>query len=83
MVRAIRDYLEKTGAKVGFKPAGGMKTAKDALAWLILMKEELGREWLEPDLFRLGASSMLGDIERQIEHFVTGRYSAAMRHPMA
>ena len=77
MVRAIRDYLELTGAKVGFKPAGGMKSAKDALAWLILMKEELGREWLEPDLFRLGASSMLGDIERQIEHFVTGRYSSA------
>ena len=83
MVRAIRDYLEQTGAKVGFKPAGGMKFSKDALAWLILMKEELGREWLEPDLFRLGASSMLGDIERQIEHFVTGRYSSAMRHAMA
>lgn len=83
MVRAIRDYLEETGMKVGFKPAGGMKSAKDALAWLILMKEELGRDWLEPDLFRLGASSMLGDIERQIEHFVTGRYSSAMRHAMA
>ena len=83
MVRAIRDYLEETGAKVGFKPAGGLKTAKDALSWLILMKEELGREWLEPDLFRIGASSMLGDIERQIEHFVTGRYSSAMRHAMA
>jgi deoxyribose-phosphate aldolase len=83
MVRAIRDYLDETGAKVGFKPAGGMKFSKDALAWLILMKEELGREWLEPDLFRLGASSMLGDIERQIEHFVTGRYSSAMRHAMA
>ena len=79
MVRAIRDYLELTGAKVGFKPAGGMKSAKDALSWLILMKEELGREWLEPELFRLGASSMLGDIERQIEHFVTGRYSSATR----
>ena len=83
MVRAIRDYLEETGAEVGFKPAGGLKTAKDALSWLILMKEELGREWLEPDLFRIGASSMLGDIERQIEHFVTGRYSSAMRHAMA
>ena len=83
MVRAIRDYLEQTGAKVGFKPAGGIKFSKDSLAWLILMKEELGREWLEPDLFRLGASSMLGDIERQIEHFVTGRYSSAMRHAMA
>jgi deoxyribose-phosphate aldolase len=83
MVRALREYLELTGAKVGFKPAGGLKTAKDALSWLILMKEELGREWLEPDLFRIGASSMLGDIERQIEHFVTGRYSSAMRHAMA
>jgi len=83
MVRAIRDYLERTGVKVGFKPAGGMKSAKDALSWLILMKEELGRDWLEPELFRLGASSMLGDIERQIEHFVTGRYSSAIRHAMA
>jgi deoxyribose-phosphate aldolase len=83
MVRAIRDYRELAGFDVGFKPAGGLKTAKDALAWLILMKEELGDAWLEPDLFRIGASSMLGDIERQIEHFVTGRYSSAMRHPMA
>jgi deoxyribose-phosphate aldolase len=83
MVRAIREYLEQTSAKVGFKPAGGLRTAKDALSWLILMKEELGREWLEPELFRIGASSMLGDIERQIEHFVTGRYSSAMRHAMA
>jgi deoxyribose-phosphate aldolase len=83
MVRAIRDYLELTGSRVGFKPAGGMRTAKDALSWLILMKEELGNEWLEPEHFRLGASSMLGDIERQIEHFVTGRYSSAMRHALA
>ncbi len=83
MVRAIRDYLERTGSKVGFKPAGGLKTAKDALAWQILMKEELGNDWLQPDLFRIGASSLLGDIERQIEHFVTGRYSAANRHAMA
>jgi deoxyribose-phosphate aldolase len=83
MVRAIRDYRERTGAAVGFKPAGGLKTAKDALAWLILMKEELGRDWLEPDLFRIGASSLLGDIERQLEHFVTGRYSSSMRHAMA
>src|SRR4029079_3119474 len=78
MVRAIRDYLELTGAKVGFKPAGGMKSAKDALSWLILVEEVVARDWLEPDLFRIGASSMLGDIERQIEHFVTGRYSSAM-----
>jgi deoxyribose-phosphate aldolase len=83
MVRAIRDYLELTGARVGFKPAGGLKTAKDALAWQILMKEELGNDWLQPDLFRIGASSLLGDIERQIEHYVTGRYSAANRHAMA
>ncbi len=83
MVRAIRDYRELTGADVGFKPAGGLKTAKDALAWLILMKEELGNPWLEPELFRIGASSLLGDVERQLEHFVTGRYSSANRHAMA
>lgn len=83
MVRALRDYGEHSGQIVGFKPAGGLKTAKDALAWLILMKEELGNRWLEPDLFRLGASSMLGDIERQLEHFVTGRYSSANRHAAA
>jgi len=83
MCRAIRDFEALAGFKVGFKPAGGVRTAKDALNWLILMKEELGREWLEPDLFRIGASSLLGDIERQIEHFVTGRYAAASRHAMA
>jgi deoxyribose-phosphate aldolase len=83
MVRAIRAYLEATGYRIGFKPAGGIRAAKDALAWLILMKEELGRDWLEPELFRLGASSLLGDIERQIEHFVTGRYSSSDRHGIA
>lgn len=83
MVRAIRDYEEATGYKVGFKPAGGIRKAKDALDWLILMKEELSREWLEPELFRLGASALLTDIERQLEHFITGRYSAANRHAMA
>jgi deoxyribose-phosphate aldolase len=83
MVRAIRDYLELTGFKIGFKPAGGLRTAKDAMNWQFLMKEELGREWLEPDLFRIGASSLLGDIERQIEHFVTGRYASLNRHAMA
>ena len=83
MIRALRDYGELTGEKVGFKPAGGLKTAKDALSWLTLMKEELGRDWLEPDLFRIGASSMLGDIERQIEHHVTGRYAAQSHHAMA
>jgi deoxyribose-phosphate aldolase len=83
MVRAIREYRERTGHNVGFKPAGGIRTAKDAMAWLILMREELGRDWMEPELFRFGASSLLTDIERQLEHYVTGRYSATYRHPMA
>jgi deoxyribose-phosphate aldolase len=83
MVRALRDYGERTGVRIGFKPAGGMKTAKDAISWQILMKEELGRDWLEPDLFRFGASSMLADIERQLEHHVTGRYAASHRHAIA
>ncbi len=83
MIRAIREYYELTGYKVGFKPAGGISKAKQAVNWLILIKEELGNEWLTPDLFRFGASSLLGDIERQLEHFVTGRYSASFRHPMA
>ncbi|MEM7300972.1 MAG: deoxyribose-phosphate aldolase [Pseudomonadota bacterium] len=83
MVRAIRDYELESGFKVGFKPAGGLRKAKDALSWLILMKEELGVEWTKPDLFRIGASSLLTDIERQIEHNVTGRYSSANHHAMA
>jgi len=83
MVRSIREYFEETGNKVGFKPAGGIRKAKQSLEWLILMKEELGTEWLSADLFRFGASGLLGDIERQLEHFVTGRYSASYRHPMA
>lgn len=83
MLRAIRDYQSLSGQIVGFKPAGGLRTAKDAITWQILMKEELGNRWLQPDLFRIGASSMLGDIERQLEHHLTGRYSAAHRHPMA
>lgn len=82
MVRAIREYGLYTGFRVGFKPAGGIRKAKQALAWLILMKEELGEAWMSPGLFRIGASSLLGDIERQIEHFTTGRYSASYRHPM-
>jgi deoxyribose-phosphate aldolase len=81
MARAIRDFRERTGHMVGLKPAGGIRTAKDALDWLVLIKEELGDRWLRPDLFRFGASSLLTDIERQLEHFVTGRYSAAHRHP--
>lgn len=83
MIRMIRAYEEQTGYKVGFKPAGGIRTAKQALEWLILMKEELGDEWLRNDLFRFGASGLLTDIERQLEHYVTGRYSAVYRHPMA
>ena len=81
MVRAIRDYFRLTGCRVGYKPAGGISKARDALNYLVLMKEELGRPWLEPELFRFGASSLLGDIERQLEHYVTGSYSAQFRHP--
>jgi deoxyribose-phosphate aldolase len=84
MTRAIREYAEATGMAVGFKPAGGIRTAKQSLEWLILMKEELGNHWLQPHLFRLGASSaMLADIERQLEFHATGRYSSEHRHPMA
>lgn len=83
MVRMIREYFDLTGYKIGYKPAGGISTAKDSLAYLALMKEELGNDWLKPDLFRFGASSLLGDIERQLEHYVTGHYSADYRHPMA
>jgi deoxyribose-phosphate aldolase len=83
MARAIRDYYERTGQKVGFKPAGGISKAKVAVAWLAMMKEELGEEWMRPNLFRIGASSLLGDIERQLEFHLSGHYSAANRHPMA
>jgi len=82
MARQIRDYHERTGHLVGFKPAGGIRTAKQSLDWLLLMKEELGDRWLRPDLFRFGASGLLTDVERQLEHFVTGRYAAAYRQPM-
>lgn len=83
MCRMIRDYEASSGFKVGFKPAGGIRTAKQSLDFLILMREELGTRWQEPDLFRLGASTLLSDIERQLEHFVSGQYSAYNRHPMA
>jgi deoxyribose-phosphate aldolase len=83
MARAVRDYRERTGHDVGFKPAGGIRTAKQSLDWMLMMKEELGTAWLRADRFRFGASSLLTDIERQLEHHVTGRYSAAYRHPMA
>ena len=82
MVRAIREYHEKTGYKIGYKPAGGISKAKDALTYLSLIKEELGDQWLNPELFRFGASSLLGDIERQLEHHITGAYSASYRHAM-
>jgi deoxyribose-phosphate aldolase len=82
MLRAIRDYHDATGIRVGYKPAGGIGKAKDALSYLALLKDELGTRWLQPDLFRFGASSLLGDIERQLEHHLTGAYSASWRHPM-
>ena len=82
MIRAIREFHQRTGYRIGYKPAGGISKAKDALTYLALIKEELGDRWLRPDLFRFGASSLLGDIERQLEHHVTGAYSAKWRHPM-
>jgi deoxyribose-phosphate aldolase len=82
MTRAIREYFELTGHKVGFKPAGGINKAKQALAWQALMKEELGDEWLMPDLFRIGASSLLTDLERQLYHYLTGHYAARHHMPM-
>ena len=83
MIRCIRDYQDRTGIKVGYKPAGGISKAKDALTYLALMKDELGHPWLQPDLFRFGASSLLGDIERQLDHCLSGHYSTANRHALA
>ena len=83
MARCIREYAQETGMAVGFKPAGGIRTAKQSTEWLALMKEELGTPWMKAELFRLGASSLLNDIERQLEHHATGRYSADYRHPIA
>jgi deoxyribose-phosphate aldolase len=83
MVRAIREYAQQTGMAVGFKPAGGIRTAKQSIDWLAMMKEELGDSWLRSEMFRFGASGLLGDIERQLEHHATGRYSAEYRHPLA
>ena len=82
MIRALREYGERTGYRIGYKPAGGISKAKEALNYLALIKDELGTRWMQPDLFRFGASSLLGDIERQLEHHVTGRYSASYRHAM-
>jgi deoxyribose-phosphate aldolase len=83
MARSIREYANETGMAVGFKPAGGIRTAKQSTEWLSLMKEELGDPWMKAELFRFGASSLLNDIERQLEHHATGRYSADYRHPIA
>ncbi len=83
MTRAIREYAQQTGMAVRFKPAGGMRTAKQSIEWLALIKEELGESWMRAEMFRFGASSLLGDIERQLEHHATGRYSAEYRHPIA
>lgn len=83
MVRMIRDYYKLTGCYIGFKPAGGVSDSKTALLYMTMMQEELGRRWLEPDLFRFGASSLLGDIERQLDHYESGYYSAAYRHALA
>jgi len=83
MVRAIREYAQQTGMAVGFKPAGGIRTAKQSIDWLAMIKEELGTSWMRAELFRFGASGLLGDIERQLEHHATGRYSAEYRHPIA
>jgi deoxyribose-phosphate aldolase len=83
MTRAIREYAQETGMAVGFKPAGGIRTAKQSTEWLAMMKEELGIPWTKAELFRFGASGLLNDIERQLEHFATGRYSADYRHPIA
>jgi deoxyribose-phosphate aldolase len=83
MTRAIREYAQQTGMAVGFKPAGGIRTAKQSIEWLAMIKEELGPSWLRAEMFRFGASGLLGDIERQLEHYATGRYSAEYRHPIA
>src|SRR6202522_4429090 len=83
MTRAIREYAQQTGMAVGFKAAGGIRTAKQSTDWLAMMKEELGQSWVRAPLFRFGASGLLGDIERQLEHHATGRYSAEYRHPIA
>jgi len=83
MTRAIREYAQETGMAVGFKPAGGIRTAKQSLDWLAMIKEELDESWMRAEMFRFGASGLLGDIERQLEHYATGRYSAEWRHPLA
>ncbi len=83
MLRMIREFYEKTGKKIGFKPAGGISTAKDVLSYLILVYEELGENWVNPDLFRIGASSLLIDIERQLYHYALGRYATTSKIAMS
>jgi len=75
MLRMIREFHSKTGKKIGFKPAGGISTAKSVLEFLILVAEELGFDWVKPNLLRIGASSLLIDIERQLYHYTSGRYA--------
>ena len=75
MLRMIREFHEFSGKKIGFKPAGGISTAKSVLEFLILVMEELGEDWLNPNLLRIGASSLLIDIERQLYHHAFGRYA--------
>ncbi|MEK7118295.1 MAG: deoxyribose-phosphate aldolase [Patescibacteria group bacterium] len=82
MARVIRHFRDSHAIKVGLKPAGGIRSAKDAMLWLTLMLEELGEEWTKPALFRIGASGLLIDIDRQLSHCATGRYSAAHHHAM-
>ena len=75
MLRMIREFYDYSGKKIGFKPAGGISTAKSVLEFLILVYEELGNTWVNPSLLRIGASSLLIDIERQLYHFAAGRYA--------
>jgi deoxyribose-phosphate aldolase len=77
MLEAIRDYFFETGIRIGMKPAGGIRTAKQSLAYLVMVKETLGDDWLSPDLFRLGASTLLNDVLMQIVKSVDGNYQNA------
>lgn len=84
MLRAIRDYHARTnGFRVGYKPAGGISTAKDSLTYLALVKDELGDSWLNNEMFRFGASSLLNDCERQLYHNAFGEYAADYYMPSA
>lgn len=76
MLEAIRDFFFATGVRVGMKPAGGIRNSKQALAYLVMLKETLGDDWLTPDLFRFGASTLLNDVLMQIARSVEGRYQA-------